>query len=124
MFKSHKIYLQVFRNKIVAIDLLTGKRTIEQAVEPYSSTRQTIGNFNNANATLKNALKNLGIKKSFLATKAVIQQMEGTEGGLSDIEKRALREIAELAGADKVYIVEQDRVMSDQEALAVIDANK
>lgn len=124
MFKPQKIYLQVFRNKIVAIDLVTGKRVIEQAIEPFSSIRQTIGNFKNANATLKNALKNLGIKKSFLATKAVIQQMEGIEGGLSDIEKRALLDMAELSDIYKVYIVEQDKVLSLQEALSIIDAKK
>jgi hypothetical protein len=40
----------------------------------------------------------------------VIQQTEATEDGLSDIEKRALRDIAEIAGADKVYIAEQERI--------------
>jgi hypothetical protein len=124
IFKTNKIYLQVFRDKIIAVNLVTGERVVENAVESFSSIRQTIGHFNNANATLKSALQNLGIKKSFFGTKAVIQQMEGTEGGLSDLEKRALRDIAESAGADKVYIVETEMEMSEQEALLLIEQNQ
>src|SRR5687768_16327933 len=118
MFKSPKIFMQVFRNRIVLVDLMTGHKITEHAVEPFSSVRQTIGNFDNANKTLKYAMKKLSIKKSIFATKVLIQQMEGSEGGLSQIEIRALRDIAELNGADKIYIIEHDKPMSDHEALA------
>jgi hypothetical protein len=49
--------------------------------------------------------------------------LEGTEGGLSQIEIRALRDIAELNGANKVYLVYEDKPLSNQEALSLIKAN-
>ena len=107
MFKSPKIYLQVYHNKIIVVDLNTGNRIVEQALYPFSSTRQTIGDYNYANDTVKAALKKLGVKKSWFATMVVIHQLEGIEGGLSHTEKIALRDIAETNGADRVYLVEQ-----------------
>ena len=56
-----------------------------------------------------------------VSLKVVIQQLEGAEGGLSDIEKRALRDIAEMAGAKKVYIVESEQKLSIVDALTIID---
>ena len=40
---------------------------------------------------------------------------------LSDIEKRALRDIAEMAGARKVYIAEGEQKLTIAEALSMID---
>ena len=124
MFKSYKVYLQISRDQVTAIDLNTGLKVTRKAEQSFSSTRQILSNFNNADITVRNTLKDLGVKRSFFALKVVIQQTEGTEGGLSDIEKRALRDIAEIAGADKVYIAEQERTLTQDEALQIIGQKK
>lgn len=124
MFKSFKVYAQISRDKVTAINLDTEVQVVRQAEQPFSSTRQVVGSFNNANTTLQNALKDLDIQKTFSGLKMVIQQTEGTEGGLSDIEKRALRDIAEIAGANKVYLVEHERSLSLNDALEIIKQGK
>lgn len=50
----------------------------------------------------------------------LIQQLEGFEGGLSDIEKRALRDLAEMVGANKVFILEQSESVSTEVALDML----
>ena len=124
MFKSYKVYLQISRDQVTAIDLNTGLKVTRKAEQSFSSTRQILSNFNNAEITVRNTLKDLGVKRSFFALKVVIQQTEGTKGGLSDIEKRALRDIAEMAGANKVYIAQQERTLTLDEALQIIGQKK
>jgi len=47
--------------------------------------------------------------------------MEDTDGGLTDIEKRALRDLAENAGAGKIYIADGEQLLTNNEALAKIE---
>jgi actin-like ATPase involved in cell morphogenesis len=122
MFKSKSIYIKIKRNHVEVTDLKTGKTVSQQATRPFSSTRNIVSNFNNANEAIESALKELGLRKSFflLSFKILIHQLEGLEGGLSDIEKRALRDLAEMAGANKVYILEQTQPLSVELASAYL----
>ncbi len=49
-----------------------------------------------------------------------MHQLEGLEGGLSDIKKRALRDLAEMAGASKVEILAQSDPISIELALVIL----
>ena len=118
MFKTNKIYIQIKRNKITVINLETGEEISRIATEPFSTVRSVLSSFQPANETLLAAMKELGLKRSFFALKAVIQQTEDTNGGLTDIEKRALRDLAENAGVNKVYIADAEWPLSNEEALA------
>jgi hypothetical protein len=120
MFKSYKLYVQVKRNQIKVIDLDNGMQVTKVAAVPFSSVRNIIGKFLPVQETLSDALRDLGIGKPFGGIKVVIQQMEGTEGGLSDIEKRALRDVGELTGAKKVYLEEGERELTMDEAITRI----
>lgn len=119
MFKTYKIYIRVKRDQVTVIDLVSGTQVTRDAETPFSSVRNVIGKFNPANETILAALGDLGIRRSGRIS-AIIQQMEGTEGGLSDIEKRALRDLAEMAGATKVYLEEGERALTMDEAMARI----
>lgn len=122
MFKVKSIYIKIKRNHVEVTDLDTGETVSQQAVQPFSSVRNVVSSFNPANETIQSALEKLGLKgRSFLAKMNIlIQQLEGLEGGLSDIEKRALRDLAEMAGANKVYILEQSELVSTQIALEML----
>lgn len=124
MFKSSKVYIQIKRNQVTAVNLETGEEVTRIAMKPFSTERVVLASFNPANDTVLAAMSDLRIKKTFMALKVAIQQLEGAEGGLSDIEKRALRDLAEMAGANKVYIVESERKLSTDQALALINARK
>ena len=90
-FKSYRVYIQVSRDQVIATNLDTGLTVTRRAEQPFSSNRQVVAYFNNADVTMRNALKDLGIKRSFFALKVLIHQTEGTEGGLSDIEKKSAK---------------------------------
>lgn len=122
MFKSKSIYIKIKRNNVDVTDLNTGTTVNQQAIQPFSSVRNIVSSFNPANETIQSALEKLGLKgRSFLSKMNIlIQQLEGLEGGLSDIEKRALSDLAEMAGANKVYILEQSELVSTQIALEML----
>jgi hypothetical protein len=114
MFKAKQIYIKISRDKIEITDLDTNETVYKQAIEPFSSTRNIVSNFNNANETIKAALKDLRIRTGFLSPlqKVLVQQLEGLEEGLSDVEKRGLRDLAEMAGARKVFLLEKEQPLS------------
>src|SRR5687767_2975467 len=120
MFRTQKAYIQIRRNQITVINLNTGAEASRLAGRPFSTQRVVLASFDPAKETVMAAIRDLGLKTTLLALKVVIQQLEGAEGGLSDIEKRALREIAEMAGARKVHIVEGEQELSIAEALKII----
>jgi actin-like ATPase involved in cell morphogenesis len=121
MFRSYKIYIQIGRNRVTVVNLNTGAEATHTATKPFSTPRSVLSSFSPANETLMAAMHDLGIKSSFIRLKAVIQQLEDTDGGLTDIEKRALRDLAENAGAGKVYIAEGAQLLTAKEALAYIE---
>lgn len=122
MFKVKSIYIKIKRNYVEVTDLNSGETVSKQAAQPFSSTRNVVSSFNPANETIQSALRELGLAGRFFLSKMniLIQQLEGLEGGLSDIEKRALRDLAEMAGANKVYILEQSEPLSIDLALVCL----
>jgi actin-like ATPase involved in cell morphogenesis len=122
MFKLKFIYIKIKRNHVEVTDLCSGETVSKQAIQPFSSTRNVVSSFNPASETIQSALEELGLTgRSFLSKMNIlIQQQEGLEGGLSDIEKRALRDLAEMAGANKVFILEQAEPLSAKVALAYL----
>lgn len=122
MFKVKSIYIKIKRNYVEVTDLNTGETVSKQAVQPFSSTRNVVSSFNPANETIQSVLQELGLTGRFFLSKMniLIQQLEGLEGGLSDIEKRALRDLAEMAGANKVFILEESEPVSTEIALDLL----
>jgi hypothetical protein len=122
MFKSLPIHIIIRRNHIQITNLENGNSSSIKALINFSSVRNIVSNFNNANETIKAALNELNIKNTLFSRplNILIQQTEGIEGGLSDIEKRALRDLAEIAGGKKVFISENPQSLSISEAIKQI----
>ena len=123
MFKALPIYIKIRRNSIEVTNLETGNTSSRSAINNFSSVRNVVGNFNTAQETVNATLHDLGIKRTFFSRPLtiLIQQLEGTEGGLSDIEKRALRDLAEMAGGRKVFICEDSGPLTISDALLQLD---
>lgn len=118
MFKTIRVYIKLRRDVVEITNLETGRTVSHRAAIPFSTTRNLVGDFNSADLTIREALRELGVKLRFwIRLKVLIQQLEGAEGGLSEIEKRALRDLGELAGGLRVYLVEDTRPLSISEAL-------
>ncbi|MBO9573886.1 MAG: hypothetical protein J7497_16990 [Chitinophagaceae bacterium] len=123
MLKTRLIYLKIKRNQVEVTDLNTDRTVFRQAIEPFSSVRMVVSSFDKANAVILSAFEDLGIKSGFFRplTKILVQQLEGIEGGLADIEKRALRDLAEMAGANKVFILEETEPVTNELALTYLN---
>ncbi|MET0393812.1 MAG: hypothetical protein ABW019_11760 [Chitinophagaceae bacterium] len=119
MFKSTRLYIKLRHDTVEITNLETGQTVTQQATLPFSSAGQVVGNFQHVEKAIAAVLRELGTTRSFWRSlKVLVQQQEGSEGGLSDIEKRALRDLGELTGARKVYLVEDERPLSVAEALS------
>jgi hypothetical protein len=119
MFNSRLIYIKLKKDWVEVTDLDRDKTISKQALQPFSSIRNVIGSFDNANATIALALNELGIGRTFLQSKlkVLIQQLEGIEGGLNDLERRALIDLAEMTGAKKIVLLEHIERLSIEDAL-------
>jgi hypothetical protein len=119
-FKPINLHIKLHSNRIEIINLDTGESAAKTATENFSTPRIVIGNFSKANKLIEAVFEELDFrkmrKKTFGALRVLIQQMEKLEGGLSDIEKRAMRDLSEQAGADYVAIVEHANTLSVEEA--------
>ena len=118
LFKTDYLYVKVSTNAIEITNLTTDETISRKAVEDFSTTRVVVANFNNITNLVISMLRELGISTSFFSTKKIlIQQMEKQDGGLSDIEKRALRDVGEQAGAKFVTIIDHPNRLSTEKAL-------
>jgi hypothetical protein len=119
MFKTIRIYIKLQRDFVEIINLETGQAAAQRAMVSFSSERNVVSSFNHAKDAIVAVLRELGIKPSFWgpSLQVLIQQLEGTEGGLSDIEKRALLDLGEMIGGRKVYVIRDSKPLSGSEAL-------
>ena len=118
LVKTDYLYVKVSTNAIEITNLTTDETISRKAVEDFSTHRVVVANFNNITNLVISMLRELGISTSFFSTKKIlIQQMEKQDGGLSDIEKRALRDVGEQAGAKFVTIIDHPNRLSTEKAL-------
>jgi actin-like ATPase involved in cell morphogenesis len=118
IFKRSPVYIKLFKNRVEMINLETGETISRESVQPFSSQRLVIADFNKADALIRSILNDLLPKKGIFPrqTKILIQQVVSVEGGLSEIEKRALRDLGEMAGGTRVILVDHFRQLDISEA--------
>lgn len=123
IFKRSPVYIKLSKNRVEIINLETGEAISRQAVEPFSTERFIIADFNRADTLIRSVMNELFPKKGILPrqTKILIQQVESVEGGLSEIEKRALRDLGEMAGATLVILIDHFRPLSNVEASLALE---
>jgi hypothetical protein len=118
IFKRVPVYIKLFENGVEIINLETGEVISRKSTEPFSTKRFIIADFNKANELIRSVLNDLLPRKSIFPrqTKILIQQVETVEGGLSEIEKRALRDLGEMAGGTPVILIDHFRALGNIEA--------
>ena len=114
LFKSN-VYVKVYKNKFTVKNVDKNNEVVLSAANPFTTKRLLVGEFNNAEVLLKEALKKLYID-NWLAPSPiiVIQPMEMIEGGLSPVEERVLKELAFGAGGRKVTVWVGDELTNDE----------
>ncbi len=116
---SNTIYVRIYENK-VHIRNINDRNEIELSTEsPFTTERLLIGNFTVAQALLKKGLK-IVMGKQFVALVFLIHPIEKVDGGLSQVEDRVLRDLAIIAGAQKV-VVWVGQELTDDEVLGKVE---
>ena len=115
------IYVRVSKNRLRLKNIDTGAEADVMPTPGFTTTRLLVGHFRGAQTALKEAIRKVIGKGLFTASPGVvIQPLEMTEGGLSEIEERVLRELAAGAGAAKV-VVWLGHELSDSEVKGKLD---
>jgi rod shape-determining protein MreB len=130
--RAHILYIQIWENRIKAVNINNGqlfdekplvaiidsdgkkkvtaignqasfaKASNTKIINPFSHPRIILSDFSVAEKLFQHIIKLL--KPKILSPIVVIQAMDKTEGGLTQIERRALRELAYGAGAMDVFL--------------------
>ena len=108
-------------HRIVAVGDMTGAN-IERILQPFDHPRVVIADGLVASKLLQYGIQRMARSKWISpAPILVIQPDLELAGGLSEIEKRALLELGERAGARKTY-VHYGNLLSDQEVMALVNS--
>lgn len=110
MMKS-TYYVKVYKNKCVAKHIET--QVVTEAHGQFTGSRILIGNFDIAAKTLEQLTKARWFQPNPMV---IIHPIDMSEGGLSQVEERALFELAMDAGARRA-VVWQRHELSDNEVL-------
>ncbi|HQN18663.1 MAG TPA: rod shape-determining protein [Syntrophobacteraceae bacterium] len=84
----------------------------------FDHPRSCVQDFEIAKATLQYFIRPVGNRKNLVRPIIVVHPLEKVEGGLTQIEYRALRELAESVGVRKVYVW-TGRVLDFQELISL-----
>ena len=104
-FFDSAVYVRVKKNQFLVRSLKFEKEAIFNADQPFSTNRQLIGQFQLAQGLLKRAVKEISKGTIFTPSPEIlIQPLELTVEGLSQVEERVLREVAIGAGASRVVV--------------------
>ena len=114
---ANTIYLKIFPNRFELKHIESGRLQMEVSSDPFTTERLLVGKFSTAENVLKHGLRRLHENRWLSPSPIIIvHPMEKVENGLSEVEERALRELAAGAGARKVFVW-VGNVLSDKEVI-------
>lgn len=108
------IYIKLYENRVIVRDVNTKVTIDRKSLEPFSNTRLLLADFTIAEKFLREILNEMYGKRMFQKALAVlIQPMEKTEGGLSEVEKVSFNDLALHIGGRYVKIEENKLNIDD-----------
>lgn len=118
-FKRQYFYIKLYYNKVEITHLNSGETITKNSLENFSTKRVVIANFNIIELLVRNCITELSQNYKALFTQNImlIQHVEVMEGGVTEIEKRAMRDICEQAGGVEVYLITNNKIISIDEAM-------
>ncbi len=122
LFKSNLVYIILYKNRVKIYRLDTGKFIEKEARKLFSNTRVLWADFNEGENFVREILKEL--IDNWRTYRMLIHQVELLEGGLSEVEKRALIDSAGHLYAKEVYLLEGGNELSPREAILELEKLK
>ncbi|KNA60759.1 hypothetical protein B2J71_18540 [Vibrio cholerae] len=119
VFKKNHIHIQ-FKTGEVKVTHLETDKCIIRTCSALTHPRTLMGDFFAIESCLKEIWADLLPRKSFsLAPIAIVQFLDKTEGGVTNVEVRAFREAILGAGSRQVYFPESQKPMSKSELIGL-----
>jgi len=113
------VYVRIYENRI-HVRNIDDRNEIELSTEsPFSTERLLVGNFTAAQTLLKKGLR-IVIGKKLFSLSIIMHPMEKIDGGLSQVEERVLKDLAIIAGAQKVEVW-VGHELTDDEVLGILN---
>ncbi|WP_157811147.1 hypothetical protein [Cellulophaga sp. RHA19] len=116
IFSKNKYYIRLYTNRIEIRDLVNKKSISDKSQMDFNNLRLLIADFDTAEKFISSVFK-----KNALSTKnsvGIIQQMEMSEGGLSQVEKRILQELFSGIGIREIYVDESLTYLTEKQLIA------
>ncbi|WP_221047260.1 hypothetical protein [Methylogaea oryzae] len=99
------IYVRITKNRMHLRHIPLNKEVTVEAADPFTSPRMLVGNYTRAEKCLRQGMAQLDAVRWWAPMPAmIVHPLELLEGGLSEIEDRALFELAMSVGAKKVRL--------------------
>ncbi|EDP60793.1 rod shape-determining protein [Vibrio sp. AND4] len=98
--------------------------TVNQVINPFSHPRSFVADFYVAEKLLQHGLYERQKSKLFkLSPRIIMHQLEKTEGGLTNVEERVLRELALGCGAREVLVYVGEKLDADRVTFDAVKSN-
>jgi len=112
---NQTLYIQIHSNQFTLLDVDSGRQQSIQSPKPFSNQRLAIADFSEADKTLRAYVKEFYDEKLFKPSPIVVMhQRVKTEGGLSEVEERILKELGLSAGGRQVYVWQGEELSLQQ----------
>ncbi|KOO01870.1 hypothetical protein [Vibrio nereis] len=117
MFSKRHVYFQVVKGKVTGRNLETGECAVELC-EGLSHPRTLMGDFFLIESSFQNIIDKLAPKKPLLRTPILfIHLIPTAEGGYTNVELRAFKEVGLGIGSIKVYLIVGGAELSKEQLL-------
>ena len=113
------VYIILYKNRVKVYDLETGKFIDRVSSKPFSNERVLFGDFAEIEAFVKSIVVDLIKDKNYFFPPSLVilmHQMELKEGGVTEIEKRAMIDSARHMNGKEVFLYFGDKELSVKEA--------
>ncbi|AXY55996.1 rod shape-determining protein [Acinetobacter chinensis] len=117
------LYIQIYSNKMQLLAHDGSILATEIPSTAYCHSRSIIGNYDAAEQTCKQLLKHRTHSVFSTSPYVITEIMEQTEGGLTQVEIRALAEMIFNAGARDVQIYSRDSVSAQCGNVSLYDSS-
>lgn len=119
------MYVKLSKNKVEIKHIESGQSIVRISSNPFSTDRLILSNYELAEKFLRRVIEELltGEKKFMRLEEVVLQIIDKDILIIEPIERRAYRDSMEHAGAKAVWICEHQNALSDEEVMAITNAN-
>jgi hypothetical protein len=127
LFKNNLVYILLYKNRVKIYRLDSGKSIDKTASIPFSNSRILWADYNQGETFVKKLINDLFIDDHFSfqpVLKVLIHQIEMTEGGISQVEKRALLDSSKHFNSKETYLCFDATEVSLKKATYIIENKK